>query len=524
MKLAGALVAIVLLAALGARCPREVVRAEGAIVSIAADRRAAVLRRDDIVGATRGLPLSFTLDDPAILGDLTAGTAVRFVYSQRFGPLDRTLETVTASDTGPRTHDHRPRHGGVVAMIDRLHIEARATRNGQIRLWLSDFWRQPLPTAQTEGTVTVATAGRRDTLPVQVAGDTLQATAAPFAGPRVELHAALRYEGRAVSADFVLPLDGTTQGARGRTSRRCRSLATGDTRPRCVIRFAAPVTSVATAGRGDTAIVANADGELEVWRLSTAELLTGLAPPPPSDDGHGAAHTHRPPIATVSADGQTGFVGTDDAILRYNLTDGTLARTVPLKGAGVRALAAAPDGSTVLVANPYGASAWLYDFTTNRIARTIPAAREVTAATFSADGRMVAIGDESGGVTVASLTDESNRTFVGLEQSTRGVAITDDDVIGLGRDGAVAVWARAAGTARLRIDTQLQNGRLAVSSEARVAAVAGDARIQLYALADGRLVDTIDLPSGRITGIALNAASLVVTDARGRMTIHDLAR
>ena len=46
--------------------------------------------------------------------------------------------------------------------------------------------------------------------------------------------------------------------------------------------------------------------------------------------------------------------------------------------------------------------------------------------------------------------------------------------------------------------------------------------MQLYALADGQLVDTLALPHGPITGLAVNAASLVLTDARGRMTIRDL--
>ena len=126
--------AVLVIAACIARCPRTSVRAEGLVLSIAADRHALVIRRDDIVGATRGVPLSFTLDDPARLGDLAQGTAVRFVYSESFARLGRRLDEITAIDTALPMHDHRAQHDGIVAMIDRLHVEATATRDGRIRL------------------------------------------------------------------------------------------------------------------------------------------------------------------------------------------------------------------------------------------------------------------------------------------------------------------------------------------------------------------------------------------------------
>ena len=521
MKGLGVLAALLALVAAVSQCPRDVVRADGVVLSIANDRRAIVIRRDDLAGTQR-IALPFSLRDPAQIADLDAGTAVRFVYSQRVGNFWRRLDEISPITAAPRTHDHRPQHGGVVEMIDRLHVEAAAERGGRVRLWLTDYWRRPLPLDDTSGELSITTDGRRQTIPLVRGADTLEATASPFVGPRVELHAALVHQGAPLSVHFIVSLDPQTRGTAGRVTRRCRTLAPGDTRPRCVVRFQSAIASVATAGNGDAAIIASINGQMGMWRPSTGELVTGLAPAPPADDGVAGTHGHDPPVATVSSDGRTAFVSVEDAVQRYDLRDGSLGRAMPLKGGHVQALAAAPDGRSVLVASRYGASAWLYDFESNHLLRTIPASHEVTAATFSADGRIVAIGDESGNVTVASTQDNSQRTFVGLDQPARGVATTDTDVIALSRDGTLAVWAREAGTARLRIPTEVQGGRLAVSGSLRIAAVAGEQQVQLYALDDGRLLDTILVPHGRITGMALGGNTLLLTDARGRMTIRDL--
>lgn len=523
MRALWALAVLLIIAAGAALGSRTHVQADGVVQRIAADRRSVVLRRDDVAGATGGLTLSFDVDDPIRLAGLADGSAVQFRYSQRFAGIGRTLDEITARDTASRTHNHSPQHGGVVEMIDRLHVEATAEHTGRIRLWLTDFWRQPLPLRATTGTVTVTLGDTPQHATLAPNGDALEASIPPFTAGRIELLAALTHDGAPLTARFVLSLDDPPHRRTQRTIRRCRTLAPGSERPRCVIRFAEPVVSVATAGRGDVAVVADGNGQLGVWRPSTGELLTRLAYTPPAGE-HDDAHGHDPPVATVSTNGQNAFVAMEDALLRYDLSDGSLSRALPLKGGHVESIAAAPDGSAILVANRYGASAWLYDFETNRMLRTIPATREVTATAFSPDGRTVVIGDAAGTVRVAPVSDAANdRTFIGLDQATRGVAITDDDVAALSRDGTLAVWARDAGTTRLRIPTTIQGGRLAVSDESGMAAVAGEQRVQIYALSDGRLLDTVTLPHGRITGMAFGNDTLLLTDARGRMTIRDIA-
>lgn len=507
-----------------AGCSRERIEAQGQVTALDAASRAVTIRRDDVAGATQGIALAFALDDPARLDGLVPGARVRFAYSQRIGGLWRTLDAIEPIGGMPRTHDHRPRHGGVVEMIDRLHVEAAAGRDGRVRLWLTDFWRSPLALTGTSGTVTAIAAGRTQTVPVRVAGDALEATAAAFDGSRVELHAALVRDGRALDAAFVIPFDDAMRGVSGRISKRCRTLpARAAGRPRCTIRFARPVSALATAGRGDLAVAAGDDGQPSLWRPSTGELLGGLEAPPP-EPGDSGMHAHQPPLAALSADGRRAFLTAGDRVLRYDVGDARLAGSLPLKGAQAGTMAASPDGRSVAVANRFGASALVYDFDANRVVRTVPAAREITVTSFSPDGRWLAVGDEGGHVTVAGLDGGADRTFNGLAQSARGLAFAGDDVVGLGRDGVLAVWRATEGVARLRVDTDVAGGRLAVSDDGALAAVAGEQRVRLYALADGRLLDTVTLPNGRIAGIALSGANtLLVTDARGRLTIRDLA-
>ncbi|NTX09414.1 cupredoxin domain-containing protein [Myxococcus sp. CA056] len=52
-------------------------------------------------------------------------------------------------------HDHTPFHGGVVAMSGDTHLEVVSLRSGEVRVWVTDAFRQPLPLAGRKGTVEV---------------------------------------------------------------------------------------------------------------------------------------------------------------------------------------------------------------------------------------------------------------------------------------------------------------------------------------------------------------------------------
>src|SRR5207247_675305 len=62
--------------------------------------------------------------------------------------------TTSTLPAGPGVHDHTPHHGGVVGMAGDLHLEALAAPDGRVRVYLTEFWRRPLPAASATGPVT----------------------------------------------------------------------------------------------------------------------------------------------------------------------------------------------------------------------------------------------------------------------------------------------------------------------------------------------------------------------------------
>src|SRR5436189_288265 len=64
--------------------------------------------------------------------------------------------TKSTLPAGPGVHDHTPHHGGVVGMAGDLHLEALAAPDGRVRVYLTDFWRRPLPAASATGTGALA--------------------------------------------------------------------------------------------------------------------------------------------------------------------------------------------------------------------------------------------------------------------------------------------------------------------------------------------------------------------------------
>src|SRR5262249_44192603 len=174
----------------------------------------------------------------------------------------RTPTTTSTLPSGPGVHDHTPHHGGVVGMAGDLHLEALAAPDGRGRVWLTDFWRRPLPATSATGAVTLELADGNRTLPVAAAGDALEARGPALPGPDVPAHVALGVGGKPVEMDFVLPVGAGSAGAAGVPVHGCVPLAgsAGAARaPRCTLDFARPVTVVAATADGALAFVAAVD-------------------------------------------------------------------------------------------------------------------------------------------------------------------------------------------------------------------------------------------------------------------------
>ncbi len=53
-------------------------------------------------------------------------------------------------------HDHTPLQGGIVAMSGDMHLEVLSLRSGEVRVWVTDGFREPVPLSGMKGTVEAA--------------------------------------------------------------------------------------------------------------------------------------------------------------------------------------------------------------------------------------------------------------------------------------------------------------------------------------------------------------------------------
>jgi hypothetical protein len=54
---------------------------------------------------------------------------------------------------GLKEHDHTPLQGGIVAMSGDMHLEVLSLRSGEVRVWVTDAFRKPVPLSQVKGRV-----------------------------------------------------------------------------------------------------------------------------------------------------------------------------------------------------------------------------------------------------------------------------------------------------------------------------------------------------------------------------------
>jgi hypothetical protein len=500
------------------------------VVAIEPAAPAVTIRHDEIAGLMPAMTMRFAVRAPELLAATTVGTRVRFELARTADRLVvmRLVPVAPDGAARPGRHDHTPHHGGVVAMVGMLHLEAVAAATGRVRVYVTDVWRRPLPVAGTTGTLTVRLPDGRRTVPLVAAGDALEADAAPLPGPRVLAHVQVTRDGAPLDMHFVLPLAPGGTGAAEVPLDGCVPVSAdpdGGRTPRCVLAFAQPVTALAALPGGERIVVAVVNGGVGVWAMPDARFVAGFAPPPavavPAD---APPHPDAANAIAVAPDGRETLVAIENRLLVHETATGRLLRELPPLRAPVRALAWSPTGREVLVTAFYDAAAHLLAAGDGRELRAISVPREAAAVAFSPDGRFAAIGSELGPVAVAEL--DGPRAVRLLDDSARAVAaltFAGDRLVAAGADGTVRVWD-PAGTVVARARAGGALSRLALAPRGRLVASAGlDRAIHLHAIDGGAAVATLRFHDAAVWGLAWAGAVLVSADGAGRVALWDLA-
>ena len=131
---------------------------EGDLLAVEQSGSWLTIAHDDIPDLMPAMTMRLPVRSPAVARDAAPGTRVRFDLVRDGGDSSSRASSAWGRRTGAaRTElqDQTPHHGGVVTMAGFLHVEAAASSDGVVRLWLTDEDRQPVSLAGDWGHVTV---------------------------------------------------------------------------------------------------------------------------------------------------------------------------------------------------------------------------------------------------------------------------------------------------------------------------------------------------------------------------------
>src|SRR5438094_2698775 len=434
--------------------------------------------------------------------------------------------TTSTLPAGPGVHDHTPHHGGVVGMAGDLHLEALAAPDGRVRVYLTDFWRRPLPAASATGTVTLELPDRDRALPLAVAGDALEGSGPALHGAEVTAHVALSVGGKAVEMDFVLPVGAGGAGAAGVPVHGCVALAgsPGAARaPRCTLDVAHPVTVVAATPDGALALVAAVDLGVSAWRLPAGQLALAFAPPPPRPEGL-QPHPESANDVAVRPDGSEAVVAREGRLLRYSTRTGRLARELAAPRGVLRRVAWSPDGAARLVTAFYDPSAHLVRAEDGRELRRFPVEREGAGVAFAAGGRQVAVGSELGSVALYPVDADTPSHLLAAAPGPASVLVfAGGRLLAGGTDGVLRVFDAESGALVAEGPPGTGITRLAAAPGAGLVASAhNDGSVRVSTLPDATVVTTLAWHTHQLLGLAWAGSVLVSGDTAGHVALWDV--
>ena len=499
----------------------------GDVMEIDASRQHLTIRHDGIPGLLEAGTVRVAVRSPELLADFRPGLRVRFAVQRQGDGLVVTRIAPVATGQ-PGVHDHTPHHGGVVAMVGMIHLEALATEDGRVRVYVSDVWRRPLPLVGVGGSVTLQLPQGKPTLPLASVGEALEAHGPPLKGSAVYAHVELMRDGQPIEMSFALPLTNDAPAAAGIPPNGCVSPAadtSANRSPRCVLAFSAPVTAIAATPDGALVLVAVVGLGVSAWRLPAGELAAGLRPPPPiTAPLMEPVHPDSANALEVGGGGTDAVVAIEGRLLRYAIASGQLASVIAAPGM-VRAVAWSPDGTSLLVTAFYDHSAHLLNAQNGSEIRSLPIGREGAAVAFTSDGRQAAVGTNTGPIVLFDVTTGARLgELVGVAGAVHALAFVGERLVSAGDDGVLRVWDTRTGTRLHEATPGRLLTRLAAAPGGRLVASAGlDGAVRLYDVDRGVVVETLQWHTAEVLGLAWAGRSLVSGDIEGQVAVWDLS-
>ena len=228
------------------------------------------------------------------------------------------------------------------------------------------------------------------------------------------------------------------------------------------------VYALAISPVGKTLASGSYDGTIQLWNMSTGELLRTLS-----------AHADAIESLAISPDGQLlASASWDNQIKLWRLETGQLVDTLSGHQDDVKALAFSPNGN-ILASGGADRSLKLWNLQSGEEVNTLPETAWVRSVAFSPDGRLLASGGEDGSVKIWQLSDQPGSAQVLPVQTLGG--------------HARAVWSVAFSP--VHRDTQESEDLSTIGTLANanytLASSSADGEIQLWSLPQGQRLHTI---------------------------------
>ena len=522
---------LALVGALACTTPPEH-EATGFIVSVDPAGRTATIRHLDIPGVMGAMTMRFPVQSAGVVAGVMPRDYVRFVLRERGGKLVVVRMAVTAPPEVklppgaiPGVHDHSPRHGGVVGMSGMLHLEALAHADGTVRVYLTDFNRQPRPLDDVNGRITLELPSGDRELTFRATDEALEAKGEPLADAEVTAHVELKVGSDTVEMDFVLPTTSASIGAAGVPTQGCTPVPAepGRRTPRCALDFPRAVTALAATRDGATLLVAAINAGVSAWRLPEGSLVFGFEAPPPipvPDVRLMKPHPEGANAIALRPDGREAVVALENRLLVYDVTTGRLARELPASSGVVRGVDWSPDGKSLLVTAFYDASARLVRSDTGIEWRRLPMEREAASAAFSGDGRVAAVGGETGALVLVALEGGGSRTLSESGRAVAALAFAGDRLFAARDGGVVQVWNIQAGRLERELATGSPSARLAVGGQ-RLAMTGATGALQVLRLDRDEPPEVRQWHQGDLLVVTWAGGTLVSADGVGRVALWD---
>ncbi len=234
------------------------------------------------------------------------------------------------------------------------------------------------------------------------------------------------------------------------------------------------VWGLAVSPDGKLVASGSEDRTLKIYRASTGELLQDIA-----------AHTSKINTVAFSADSQRLATGSDDTTVKLWNVDGTLIKSLQFHTAIVTNVAFSPDNQTFASASR-DKTVYLYN-SQGTFLRSIPVGQAINAVAFTPDSRMVATATDDSIIRVWSVADgtQVGSGFQGTASKYYSVAFSSDgQTLGAGgSNGYLTLW-NVSNHVQLN-SIYIAYYPFAFAPDGKTLAAAGDAKVQIWNVADG---------------------------------------